>query len=168
MSVPRRRDSDLGRRQVRSRNGRTRDEHHERFQECRLVVIHASVKIFWEKHRERRGGGKRRRRRSRQRKLTIWALPDAYDLRNVSLHSDTLAKSSGKDTFEVMSNSLVAHGSGLVYLTTIEEAVRSAWSPSVGSGASCIGRRATRSRARQSQTIRNQISSRKERATSVP
>lgn len=53
-------------------------------------------------------------------KLTIWALPDAYDLRNVSLHSDTLAKSSGKDTFEVMSNSLVAHGSGLVYLTTIE------------------------------------------------
>lgn len=52
--------------------------------------------------------------------LAIWALPDAYDLRNVSLYSDTLGASSEKETFKVMSNNLVAHGSGLVYLTTIE------------------------------------------------
>lgn len=52
--------------------------------------------------------------------LTVLSLPGAYELREASLHSDTLVSSPASASLELRSNKRVAHASGLVHLTKVD------------------------------------------------
>ena len=53
-------------------------------------------------------------------KLTVWSLPGAHELREASLHSDTLVSTPATASLELRSDKRVAHESGLVHLTKVD------------------------------------------------